>query len=509
MKKFSLGLCLALVLVLFTIVTQAQDEPPAVINFTGTAGLLPEGVEWDANRGVFLVGSQGEGLIQTVADDGTLTPLIEDDDLIFSNGIHIDHARNRLLVTTTDVEPILDCDALRQEQPFTGVAVYDLATLERLALYDLSGVYPNFGSMTNDVTVDDEGNIYATDWCGSGVAMIDTEGNISSVVTGESFYVSAPGFGAGAFNGIDWHPDGYLLVSGGYGTTLYKIAVNPPTPPLPSESLSITPVSVDAVGFADGVTILPNGDVVIIGVIVDADSEAGFSNATVRYTSDDDFATATLTGVVTYERFATTGVVRDGAFYSVFAGIGEPLTVADYEIVRMDFDVNNEADASEAEDIAASQIDVIGMLFPNNAQRFTVSTYIEALEITGIDAFIAEQEIVTVFAPTNAAFRNLAEELGVSVEDLLADTETLREILLYHIFVGQRLTGEDLSVIQNTTLAMANGQLVTGRLIEVNGVVENARLTDSQGREAVVSGGTTFDNSIVYTMNVVMLPTVE
>lgn len=283
-------LCLLLVFAV-----QAQDDLPAVINFSGTPGLLPEGVEWDASRGVFLVSSQGEGLIQTVADDGTLTPLIEDDDLIFSNGIHIDHARNRLLVVTTDVEPVLDCDALRQEQPFTGVAVYDLDTLERLALYDLTGAYPGFGSMTNDVTVDTDGNIYATDWCGSGVTMIDTDGNITPLINGESFYISVPGVGAGAMNGIDWHPDGYLLVSGGFGSTLYKVEFVQAPAFIPDSAISVTPVMMDIGGFADGVTILPDGDVVIIGAVFDT-SEAGFSNATVRYSSDDDFATATLTG---------------------------------------------------------------------------------------------------------------------------------------------------------------------------------------------------------------------
>ena len=56
-----------------------------------------EGIEWDAQRGHFLLGSLAEGTIR-VQDDGTITPLIENDKLMASVGIHIDAANDRLLV---------------------------------------------------------------------------------------------------------------------------------------------------------------------------------------------------------------------------------------------------------------------------------------------------------------------------------------------------------------------------------------------------------------------------
>ncbi|MBK8027636.1 MAG: fasciclin domain-containing protein [Chloroflexi bacterium] len=43
---------------------------------------------------------------------------------------------------------------------------------------------------------------------------------------------------------------------------------------------------------------------------------------------------------------------------------------------------------------------------------------------------------VTVFAPTDAAFAAALEALGVSAEDLLADTAMLTNILLYHVVPG-------------------------------------------------------------------------
>lgn len=499
MNKLGLSLFLALVLALLTFSIQAQDDLPDVVNFR-SEGLLPEGVEWDATRGLFLVSSQADGLIQTVDDDGTLTALIEDDDLIFSNGIHIDTAGNRLLVTTTDVEPILDCDALRQEQAFTGVAVYDLETLERLALYDLSDVYPNFGSMTNDVTVDTDGNIYATDWCGSGIAKIDVDGNIMPLVTGESFYVSAPGFGAGAFNGIDWHPDGYLLVSGGYGTTLYKIILTTPSIILPGPAVSITPVVLDVEGFADGVTILENGDVVIIGIVLDPESEAGFSNATARYTSDDDFATATLTGAVTYERFATTGVVRDGAFYSVFAGIGEALkdtTVGDYEILRIDFDADATPEMSREERLRTVD------LFNGSTIGSIYSSQVEALLITGLDDVLFADEPFTLLTTSDAGFRQLARELGMTVEEMFADVELLTEILSYHFIPYEVAEGD---VGDGAILETLHGDTLT---VDYDSNTNIYSLLDNTGHKVRVGAVTVWDNGLFYYIGNLMIPLSE
>lgn len=47
-----------------------------------------------------------------------------------------------------------------------------------------------------------------------------------------------------------------------------------------------------------------------------------------------------------------------------------------------------------------------------------------------------EAEAITVFAPTDAAFVAALEALGVSAEELLADTETLTAVLTYHVAPG-------------------------------------------------------------------------
>lgn len=92
-----------LVLILPMGVALAQsDTLPEVIEMQ-RPGFTPEGVEWDAERERFLVGSLIEGTIFAVDDDGTLTPWIEDDELLSSVGIEVDAERDRLLVANSEV----------------------------------------------------------------------------------------------------------------------------------------------------------------------------------------------------------------------------------------------------------------------------------------------------------------------------------------------------------------------------------------------------------------------
>ena len=49
-----------------------------------------------------------------------------------------------------------------------------------------------------------------------------------------------------------------------------------------------------------------------------------------------------------------------------------------------------------------------------------------------------------MFAPTNEAFEAALEALGLTADELLADTETLTSILTYHV-VGEVITSMDIA----------------------------------------------------------------
>ncbi|MEO8392459.1 MAG: fasciclin domain-containing protein, partial [Chloroflexota bacterium] len=117
--------------------------------------------------------------------------------------------------------------------------------------------------------------------------------------------------------------------------------------------------------------------------------------------------------------------------------------------------------------------------------RFT--TLLAALNATGLDAMLDGDAPYTLLAPTDVAFKTLADFLGESPTELLADTATLKRILLYHILPGrvffrQLVRGEPFATaLEGKTVQgkLANGFLVIGDAqasdvdqIAANGVIQ-------------------------------------
>jgi uncharacterized surface protein with fasciclin (FAS1) repeats len=73
------------------------------------------------------------------------------------------------------------------------------------------------------------------------------------------------------------------------------------------------------------------------------------------------------------------------------------------------------------------------------------STLVAAVEAAGIQGALADPNAtLTVFAPTNAAFEAALSALGLTAEELLADTETLTAILTHHV-LGEVVTSADIA----------------------------------------------------------------
>ncbi len=73
------------------------------------------------------------------------------------------------------------------------------------------------------------------------------------------------------------------------------------------------------------------------------------------------------------------------------------------------------------------------------------STLAAAVEAAGLqDALSDPEATLTVFAPTNEAFEAALTSLGLTAEELLADTETLTAILTYHV-LGDIVTSSDIA----------------------------------------------------------------
>jgi len=260
---------------------------------------IPEGIEYDAKNGHFLLGSMVEGTVYAVADDGRLTPFIEDDDLIASIGLEIDEADNRLLVVNADASVSLESDA-------RGVAmlgIYDLTTQERLHMVDLDDLAPDAKHFANDVAVDDDGNAYVTDSLAPVIYQVTPDGEASIFLNDENLLID--GFGG---NGIVYHPNGYLLV-GISGVALYKIPLDDPE--------NWTLVETSSVISADGMLLDEEGTLFVAS-----------EGSILAVNSGDDWQSAEISDRASRHP-ATTIAFRGDAIYAIYP--------ESHEIVRVQF----------------------------------------------------------------------------------------------------------------------------------------------------------------------------
>jgi uncharacterized surface protein with fasciclin (FAS1) repeats len=123
------------------------------------------------------------------------------------------------------------------------------------------------------------------------------------------------------------------------------------------------------------------------------------------------------------------------------------------------------------------------------------TTLVAALQATGLDAALADDsQTYTVFAPTDEAFAVLGED---TINALLADTDTLSDILLYHVIGGAAVDSITALSLTGTSVAMANG--------------DEAALAVSEGKLRIASAEVLItdivtENGIIHVIDAVILP---
>ena len=141
---------------------------------------------------------------------------------------------------------------------------------------------------------------------------------------------------------------------------------------------------------------------------------------------------------------------------------------------------------------AAESSSVVDLAIENGG--FT--TLVAAIEAAGLVDTLEGEGPFTVLAPTNAAFDAAFETLGITAEELLADTETLTDILTYHV-LPQEANSQLVATLDGESVQTVNGQSVS--IAVTDGVIT------IDGAE-VVSADLAADNGIVHVINAVLLP---
>jgi uncharacterized surface protein with fasciclin (FAS1) repeats len=124
------------------------------------------------------------------------------------------------------------------------------------------------------------------------------------------------------------------------------------------------------------------------------------------------------------------------------------------------------------------------------------SILVEAVVAADLVTTLNSKGPFTVFAPTNAAFAALLDELKISKAALLADKALLTAVLTYHVLPQLRLKAE---VPTGTPITTVNGKTFS--------VSPALAITDGRGRSASITGTDVLaSNGAIHVINKVILP---
>ena len=129
------------------------------------------------------------------------------------------------------------------------------------------------------------------------------------------------------------------------------------------------------------------------------------------------------------------------------------------------------------------------------------TTLLAALTATGLDTLVADPDnTFSVFAPTDAAFAALGQD---TINALLADTDTLRDILLYHVFPDATVLSDDAVTIANSNsnkIEMANGDMAAISYVDSSLFINDSAITEAN---------VTASNGVIHVLNKVIMPPAE
>jgi uncharacterized surface protein with fasciclin (FAS1) repeats len=128
------------------------------------------------------------------------------------------------------------------------------------------------------------------------------------------------------------------------------------------------------------------------------------------------------------------------------------------------------------------------------------SLLVQALDAAGLAGTLGSTGPFTVFAPTNAAFTALLQELGITREALFADRALLTQVLTYHVLSPQLVRKADIRP----------GRAVTplqGAFFKIDVTGNAAVITDGRNRNSnIVATDVAATNGVIHVVDRVLLP---
>ena len=148
------------------------------------------------------------------------------------------------------------------------------------------------------------------------------------------------------------------------------------------------------------------------------------------------------------------------------------------------------------DDMAEDDMAELGTIVDVAVANGSFTILVAAVQAAGLVETLSGDGPFTVFAPTDDAFADLLEVLGVTAEELLADTELLTAVLTYHVIAGE-VPASTVVTLDGQTAATVNGAEVT---ISVDG--DAVQVNDAN----VIAVDVAASNGIIHVIDSVLLP---
>jgi transforming growth factor-beta-induced protein len=224
----------------------------------------------------------------------------------------------------------------------------------------------------------------------------------------------------------------------------------------------------------------------------EADSQlvATLDGQTVPTVNGQSVSVAVTDGVITVDgaEVVAADLVADNGIIHVIDAVILPPDVAEILSAGMEEETTTTEPAVELGTIV--DVAVASGDFP---------TLVAALQATGLDEVLAGDGPFTVFAPTEEAFAAALDALGLTAQELLADTETLSSILTYHV-VATDAPAEVVVTLDGQDVETVNGASVS---VTVDG--ESVMVNDANVTAVDIFGS----NGVIHVIDSVLLPPAE
>ncbi|MEM9041938.1 MAG: fasciclin domain-containing protein, partial [Actinomycetota bacterium] len=158
-------------------------------------------------------------------------------------------------------------------------------------------------------------------------------------------------------------------------------------------------------------------------------------------------------------------------------------------------DSNEDADEPETTE-AEEAAEEVGTIVDVAASTEGFSTLVAAVQAAGLVETLSSDGPFTVFAPTDDAFAAALDALGITADELLADTDTLTSILTYHVVAGE-VPSSDVVTLDGEAVETVNGATVE---IGVDG--DTVTVNDA----TVTAVDVEASNGVIHVIDSVLLP---